>query len=72
MARKGEELTCSECARFTDDALEIEAIFVGMTALSSAYGSTRGNAGICSVTDVFQNPVPACSEFLPKHGAEAR
>ena len=72
MARQGKTRTCSECARFTDDALAIEALFVGMTALSSAFGSTRGNAGVCSVTDVFQNPIAACEEFIPRCEAEAR
>lgn len=72
MAHRHTTRTCSDCAKFTDDPVEIEALFVGMTALSSAYGSTRGDAGVCSVTNLFQNPIPACEEFLARHGAEPR
>ena len=71
MGRQGNTRTCSECARFTDDPLALEALFVGMTALSSAFGSTRGDAGVCGIGDVFQNPVAACGEFLPRCEAEA-
>jgi hypothetical protein len=56
--------TCAECAEFVDDAAELEALFVGLTALSSAYGSTRGRAGVCRVNDTFQDPSPACPAFV--------
>ena len=72
MARQSDTRTCSDCARFTDDPVAIEALFVGMTVLSSAYGSTRGDAGVCAVEGVFQNPVQACGEFLPRIDTEAR
>ncbi|HQU34479.1 MAG TPA: hypothetical protein PLB88_09200 [Thermoanaerobaculaceae bacterium] len=42
-----------------------------MTALSSAYGSTRGRAGVCAITERFQDPQPACREFMPRRGAGA-
>jgi hypothetical protein len=56
--------TCAECAEFVDDPGELEALFVGMTALSSAYGSTRGRAGVCRVSDTFLDPSPACPAFV--------
>jgi hypothetical protein len=61
--------TCAECAEFVDDAAELEALFVGMTALSSAYGSTRGRAGVCRVSDTFQDPTPACPAFVRRQQA---
>lgn len=72
MGRRRDTRTCSDCARFTDDPVAIEALFVGMTALSSAYGSTRGDAGVCAIEEVFQNPVPACQAFVLRREAEAQ
>jgi hypothetical protein len=55
--------SCGTCRHFTDDPAELERIFVGIGALSSAWGSTRGRAGICAKDDSFHDPIPACSEF---------
>ena len=37
-------------------------------ALSSAFGSTRGSAGVCEVEGRLRDPSPACSEFRPRGG----
>ena len=66
---KPEIATCAECAEFVDDPGELEASFVGMTALSSAYGSSRGRAGVCRVLDTFQDPSPACPAFVRRRKA---
>ena len=63
--------TCAQCASFSDEPSEIERAFAGMTALSSAYGSTRGRAGVCAVSERFQDPQPACGEFVPRAAAAA-
>ena len=57
------QTTCAACRHFLDDPAELERVFVGIGALSSAYGSTRGRAGICRKDDSFHDPLPACSEF---------
>ncbi len=63
--------TCAECAEFVDDPGELEALFVGLIALSSAYGSTRGRAGVCRVSDTLQDPSPACPAFLRRRRTSA-
>ncbi len=61
------EKTCRDCDHFNDDPAFIEAQFPGMTALGSAYGSTRGPAGICRELGRFMDPMPAeqCESFTP-------
>lgn len=53
------ELTCRSCAHFVDDPEQIEAQLPGINILSSAYGSVRGDAGICRKKDLFMEPVLA-------------
>jgi hypothetical protein len=65
MSGRAENLTCRDCARFVDDPAAIEAALPGITALGSAYGSVRGDAGICEALDRFMEPVDAttCEAF---------
>jgi len=63
--------TCAQCASFSDELSEIERILAGLTALSSAYGSTRDRDGVCALTERFQDSQPACREFMPRRGAGA-
>ncbi len=71
VARHDPKPSCAQCASFTDEPHELERIFAGMTALSSAYGSTRGRAGVCAVSERFHDPQPACGEFAPRAVATA-
>lgn len=57
---------CTECQYFDDDPRSLERQLPGIQALSSAFGSTRGRAGICSCTQRFHDPQPACDAFLPR------
>ena len=59
----GATAACGGCRHFMDDPADLEKVFVGIGALSSAWGSTRGRAGICAKDDSFHDPIPACSEF---------
>ena len=79
MSSRGDEVarfeptaTCAQCTLFEDDPGAIERAFTGMTALSSAYGSTRGSAGVCTVHGLFHDPRPACPEFAPRPAARSR
>jgi hypothetical protein len=49
--------TCRECVHFQDDPAEIERRLPGIRILGSAWGSTRGDAGLCGALDRFQDPV---------------
>jgi len=57
--------TCRQCRFFDDDPASIEAQLPGIKALGSAYGSARGNAGICQVLERFMDPIDAryCEQF---------
>jgi hypothetical protein len=57
---------CKNCQLFVNDPDELERAFPGLTILSSASGSTRGQAGICLARHTFQDPEPACPEFHPR------
>ncbi len=56
-------LSCSRCKHFVDDPHELEKLFTGVNILSSTYGSTRGDSGICRLQDTFQLPVYVCDKF---------
>ncbi len=54
---------CISCRFFANDPALIEATFPGLTALSSAYGSVRSDAGICSRHDFFLSSWQRCGDF---------
>ncbi|MEW6214734.1 MAG: hypothetical protein AB1478_05945 [Nitrospirota bacterium] len=56
-------LTCMECVYFNNDPAWLEKVFPGLNALSSAYGATRGESGICIKKDIYLSPVRQCSDF---------
>lgn len=50
-----------------NDPAKFERTFPGFTVLSSAYGSTRADAGLCTKKDrIFLPSRKACKEFVPK------
>ena len=54
---------CCSCQYFLDDPTQLERELPGLTILSSAWGSTRGNAGLCSRYATWQDPVRECPAF---------
>ena len=59
------DLTCRSCVHFDDDPERLEAEVPGILVFGSAYGSSRGHAGLCAKLDRFQDPIPAdaCPAF---------
>jgi hypothetical protein len=57
--------TCRDCVHFEDDPACLEAALPHMEILSSAWGSTRGDAGLCRALGRFHDPIPAagCPAF---------
>jgi hypothetical protein len=55
---------CGACVHFSDDPRALEQTFVGMTILSSAWGDTRGDQGLCKLHDRFLQPVMRCPAFV--------
>lgn len=57
--------TCGSCLHFVNEPQALERNFIGISALSSAFGSTRGRAGICLKDSTFRDPEPVCRAFEP-------
>ncbi len=72
VARCEPTATCAQCTLFEDEPSALERVLTGMSALSSAYGSTRGRAGVCAVSGRFHDPLPACLEFAPRPARRKR
>ncbi len=58
-------MTYRDCRYFNNNPASLEREFVGLNALSSAYGCTRGENGICSKRDIYLSPVTRCKDFEP-------
>jgi len=63
VARSG---CCGRCAHFIDDPDDLEAALTGMTILSSAWGDTRGDQGLCDLHVRFLQPVMTCPSFVSR------
>jgi hypothetical protein len=61
--------TCRSCHYFLDEPAQLERALPGLSILSSAWGSTRGNAGLCSRYATWQDPVAGCPEFAGRRAA---
>jgi hypothetical protein len=57
---------CRDCRHFRNDAKYLETIFSGMTSLSSAYGSTRSDDGVCLRHDRYLRARSSCRDFSPE------
>jgi hypothetical protein len=60
------EKRCGNCEHFTDAPQVLEETFKGINALSSLYGCSRGDAGICLFHDQYLLPLHSCPDFLKK------
>jgi hypothetical protein len=55
---------CGGCRFFTGTPAALERAIPGLNILSSAFGSVRGETGLCDRHDVFTTATtPACREF---------
>jgi hypothetical protein len=63
---------CHRCRHFVDDPQQLEDALPGLTILSSAWGSTRGRAGLCACHETWQDPVTGCPDFEPAPAATFR
>jgi len=55
--------TCRDCRYFNNDPAWLEKALPGLNALSSAYGATRGENGICIKRDLYLSPIDKCRDF---------
>ena len=56
---------CANCAHFLDDPRQLEVELPGLTILSSAYGDTRGDQGLCRWHQRLITPGLTCEAFCP-------
>ena len=67
---------CGACRFFTGTPAALERAVPGLNILSSAYGSVRGNTGLCERHDSFvTNATEACPAFtdrIPQGSAPPR
>lgn len=59
---------CNICVHFIFDPDCLERMFPGWTILGSAYGSSRGHAGVCEYYGRFMEPLSgeSCPGFRPR------
>jgi hypothetical protein len=65
-AEAGQSGLCGDCRHFRNDAKYLEAAFGGLTSLSSAYGSTRSDDGLCLRHDRYLRARSSCRDFSRK------
>ena len=57
---------CSHCRHAVLRADRLEAALPGLNILSSAYGSVRGETGLCRRHDKFITARSTCADFASK------
>ena len=62
-ARGNAEAICANCADFLDDPKQLESELPGITILSSTYGDTRGDQGLCRRHQRLITPGLTCDAF---------
>lgn len=56
-------LSCGGCRYFVSAAEDLEREVAGLKILSSAFGSVRGETGLCQLLDLFCLPHHGCSDW---------
>jgi hypothetical protein len=62
---QGRAKQCGACRFFTGTPAALERAIPGLNILSSAYGSVRGDTGLCTQHETFVTAAtPACEKFV--------
>jgi len=72
MSKASAQNRCGSCLHFRNDPAFLEAAFKGLTSMSSGYGSTRGEDGICLLHDRYLSARSSCAKYsaAPIHPAD--
>jgi hypothetical protein len=62
---------CAACIHFRNDPGFLEETLKGLTSLSSGYGSTRANDGICTRHDRYLSARSSCADFSERSALKA-
>jgi hypothetical protein len=57
---------CEGCKWFQNDPLLIEAIYPGLTSMSSGFASVRDRDGICQHHQRYLSARDSCEQFSPR------
>jgi hypothetical protein len=71
MSASSREPSCRRCAHFRNDPAYLEAALAGLASLSSAYGSVRGEDGLCLRHDRYLGAGSCCADFIGRDAAAA-
>ncbi len=55
--------SCRACVHFRNDPAYLETVFAGYSAMSSAWGCTRAEDGICLRHDRYLSADAGCADF---------
>lgn len=59
----GSKPRCLQCEHFRNSPEYLEAVYKGLTTLSSAYASVRSEDGICVLHDLYLAANRHCESF---------
>jgi len=54
---------CQQCAHFQNDPALVEAVYRGLTAMSSGYASVRDRDGFCDLHQLYLSARDSCPGF---------
>jgi hypothetical protein len=63
--------SCRSCAHFRNNPAYLEMLFPGLTSLSSADASVRGDDGHCRRHDRYLGAGAGCADFRPALRADS-
>jgi hypothetical protein len=67
--KQSEEISCRNCRHFRNDPAFLESAFAGLSALGSAWGSTRSDDGLCLQHHRHLSAESYCPDFTPGNAA---
>lgn len=60
---------CARCRHFMDDRARVERELPGLLVLSSGFGDSWGDAGLCRRFGLMLLPFNTCEDFAPRASA---
>jgi hypothetical protein len=63
-----DEASCSACRFFQNEPAALEAAMPGLSSLSSAHASVRGDDGLCLKHDRYLSARASCGNFERRAG----
>ena len=59
--------SCQNCSHFENDPALIEAIYPGLTAMSSGFASVRDRDGFCNYNQLYLSARDSCPHFAARN-----